>query len=145
MDSAAQTSLILSAPIVVSKMRVRDPKKQKQYSKNHRNNPLYREIVLEKKRVWSRAKQRKLKEDALSFYGKLCACCGESRYYFLCIDHIDGGGAKHIKSISGNNLYRWLKVNHYPSGFQTLCFNCNFAKRDKKVCPCFEERVDRAA
>jgi hypothetical protein len=64
-----------------------------------------------------------------------CRCCGESRVYFLSVDHINGDGAKHRKSI-GTNLYRWLINNKFPVGFQVLCHNCNIAKRTQSFCPC---------
>lgn len=46
----------------------------------------------------------------------------------LSIDHIKGGGNKHLKLIKGN-LYNWLIKNNFPTGFQTLCMNCQFIKR----------------
>ena len=35
-----------------------------------------------------------------------------------------------IKLIKGN-LYNWLIKNNFPSGFQTLCMNCQFIKREE--------------
>lgn len=55
---------------------------------------------------------------------------------FLTIDHISGQGAEHRKKVGrGDNLYRWLIRMNFPQGFQTLCFNCNFAKHMLFVCP----------
>jgi transcriptional regulator with XRE-family HTH domain len=73
-----------------------------------------------------------LRAMALMKYGLECACCGEPEYIFLTIDHIVPG-----KPDTGprTRLYRWLKVNGYPAGFQTLCFNCNTAKGVKRHCP----------
>jgi len=31
-------------------------------------------------------------------------------------------------------MYRWLKKQGYPKGYQVLCFNCNFASA-WGVCP----------
>jgi len=91
---------------------------------------------------------QKLKEEVFSHYGGKCACCGESVLVFLCIDHIDGKGAEHRRSIypqrpwggrsngaSGVKMYGWLKAHGYPEGFQILCFNCNSAKHILGVCP----------
>lgn len=69
-----------------------------------------------------------------------CKCCGENQEQFMCIDHIDGGGNKHRKSLSpsgkgGGNIYRWLISHNYPPGFQVLCHNCNLAKGFYGVCP----------
>ena len=63
-----------------------------------------------------------------------CACvrCGESRPACLSIDHVNGGGTSHrreFKLRSSDKFYRWLIVNNYPEGYQTLCMNCQFVKR----------------
>ena len=54
-----------------------------------------------------------------------CACCGESHIEFLCIDHINGGGTKHLKGIGGGLICEWLRKNDYPLGYRVLCHNCN--------------------
>ncbi len=73
-----------------------------------------------------------------------CACCGESHFEFLTIDHINGGGNQHMKSLRkiGTNLYRWLVNNDFPEGYQVLCWNCNCSKgiglrhkNQKRFCP----------
>lgn len=72
-----------------------------------------------------------------------CACCGETEIVFLHIDHIDGNGADHRRTLKselgyypgGNNLPYWLKKNNWPEGFQILCANCNLAKRVNNICP----------
>lgn len=70
-----------------------------------------------------------------------CACCGEDNIDFLSIDHIDGGGRKHLASIGGgkagaSELHRWLIKNDYPPGYQVLCLNCNVARtRNGGTCP----------
>lgn len=77
-----------------------------------------------------------LKIEVLTHYGKgKCACvvCGENRLACLSIDHINGGGSKHRKSISPNGcsgvrFYKWLKDHNLPDGFQTLCMNDQFIK-----------------
>ena len=71
---------------------------------------------------------------ALSHYGGSppeCAHCGEDNYYFLTLDHISGRGAEHRRAIFGDvpgKLAHWLEKNHYPDGFQVLCWNCNWNK-----------------
>ena len=77
---------------------------------------------------------------ALMAYGWSCACCGEDRYEFLAIDHINGGGTKHRKELSGGNrgghpMYQWLADNNYPNGFRVLCHNCNVALGMYGFCP----------
>jgi hypothetical protein len=78
-----------------------------------------------------------LKIEIFQHYGMECTCCGEKTLEFLSIDHINNDGYKHRKSLgsTGRNFYGWLKRNNYPDGFQTLCFNCNFAKGHFDVCP----------
>jgi hypothetical protein len=92
--------------------------------------------------LWDGRKESKrriafaLKSAVFAAYGGArCACCGEDTFEFLSIDHINGGGTRHLKEISGG-LYYWLREHGYPQGFQVLCFNCNFGKaRNKGVCP----------
>src|SRR6266850_6520947 len=62
----------------------------------------------------------------LQHYGGACACCGETAFEFLCIDHVNGGGSQHRKSIGfGYNFYKWLIDQGFPGGFRVLCHNCN--------------------
>jgi len=57
----------------------------------------------------------------------------------LTIDHIDDNGAEererifHNKHRAGIDFYRWLRKNGYPEGYQVLCFNCQWIKRDKDL------------
>lgn len=83
---------------------------------------------------------QKQKFEALSCYSKgipNCNCCGERIIEFLTIDHINGNGSTHRKQlkIEGGQIYRWLKKNGYPEGFQVLCFNCNCGKGQREECP----------
>lgn len=74
----------------------------------------------------------------LNMYGGRCACCGITEPKFLAIDHINGGGNKHRKTLGskgGASFYSWLKRNNYPTGFQVLCHNCNMAKGFYGQCP----------
>jgi hypothetical protein len=88
--------------------------------------------------------RKKLREDVLRAYGESCACCGESEPRFLQIDHINNDGKAHRTEIGTSGLYRWLKKNGYPEGFQTLCANCNLGKHlNGGVCPHSLKRSDR--
>lgn len=91
-------------------------------------------------RARQRAGRRDLRISALIAYGgspSTCACCQETQEAFLTIDHVNGGGTKERKDGKGGGhfLYRRLKKLNYPSGFQVLCMNCNFAKGQLGVCP----------
>ena len=79
-----------------------------------------------------------LRDAVFGHYGKFCKCCGEDERKFLSIDHINGGGAAHRRSIGrkgGYPFYCWLKNQGFPVGFQILCFNCHIAKDAYGVCP----------
>lgn len=74
-----------------------------------------------------------------------CNCCYENTYEFLSIDHINGGGNQHRKSLGSKYIYSWLIQNNFPSGYQVLCHNCSMAKAFYKVCPHQIEREDTNA
>jgi hypothetical protein len=85
--------------------------------------------------------RRKAREMVFSHYGKKCACCGETIYEFLTIDHINGDGNKHRREIK-TDIYRWLIKNNYPSGYQILCYNCNCSKGFYGICPHQKKEAD---
>ena len=78
-----------------------------------------------------------LKILVLSHYGNgVCECvnCGENRIACLSIDHKNGGGNKHRKNateIKRLGFYGWLEKNNFPEGYQTLCMNCQWVKREE--------------
>lgn len=82
------------------------------------------------------ARMREFRKEVLAAYGGRCACCGESTFEFLSIDHVNNDGAQHRRQVGQSSaVYRWLKKNGYPEGFQVLCFNCNMAKQFFGQCP----------
>lgn len=100
--------------------------------------PEIRVSVLEKGRVAHRLLRKRDKVLAFKAYGGVaCACCGETEFAFLTIDHINGGGHQHRLRIggSGSRLYTWLRLQGYPSGYRVLCMNCNWATRLGAPCP----------
>ena len=81
--------------------------------------------------------RRKLKLEIISNYGNQCACCGEKRYEFLCIDHINGDGKQHRKSLgSSSKMYTDIKRQGFPKDrFRLLCHNCNMSFGFYGFCP----------
>jgi hypothetical protein len=79
-----------------------------------------RNYVLEKKTI------------VLTHYGNgklACSMCGFDDIRALSLDHINGGGNKHCKSLGiKGTLYNWLIKHNFPEGYQTLCMNCQFIK-----------------
>jgi hypothetical protein len=106
--------------------------------KEKRNAYLRRYYLLhrEKRLTTAHDWHQKLKAEVIAHYGKVCACCGEASYEFLCIDHINGGGNKHRELLGcSRNFFSWLKKNGYPDGFRTLCHNCNQSFGYNGYCP----------
>ncbi len=96
-----------------------------------------RKRAIKKNNIWQRNNKqwfsnrfRTLKIEVIKHYSKTLSCkkCGIDDIRVLSMDHINGGGNKHIKQIGGN-LYHWIKRKGFPSGFQVLCMNCQFIKR----------------
>lgn len=109
-------------------------RKLRSYYKNRDNVVAYRKknrlIIKSKMDIY----RLKMKIDVLTHYGNgkcVCVRCGNDDIRTLSIDHINGGGKKHIQSLTVG-LYHWLVNNKYPDGFQTLCMNCQFIKRNEK-------------
>lgn len=75
-----------------------------------------------------------LKIDILTHYGNgklACMKCNFSDIRALSLDHIDGSGNKEHKRYSNYSIYTRLKRKNYPKGYQTLCMNCQFIKREE--------------
>lgn len=74
---------------------------------------------------------RKIKLEFIAEYGGRCQVCGEGNWEFLTVDHINGGGMRHMRSLKkgGARFYSWLKGQGWPKDeYQLLCFNCNCGK-----------------
>lgn len=115
-------------------------------------------ICIERGRKWLRenkeysdqldAKYRlRIRNTVFDHYGRRCACCDAGHFWWLTIDHINGGGNKHRKEVKagGNAFYVWLIKNNFPEEFRTLCYNCNCSRGHQGCCPCESERLDKAS
>lgn len=127
---------------------------QETQKKRHRSrfieDPAYREKLKTQARKWQIENPEKTKRiqskcnkkthlitklEAIKRYGGCCACCGETAYQFLSLDHSLGDGKAHRLKILGNTrsagsvFYFKLKALGWPDvpGLRVLCFNCHFA------------------
>lgn len=116
--------------------------------RRHRKSPTYRERTerqrqdtewVDKQRERGRDYWRILRHKAIMHYGGYrCACCDESEPKFLTLDHVHNDGSAHRKEIGnrGAGIFKWLRDNGYPAGFQVLCMNCNHGKAlNGGICP----------
>ena len=84
-------------------------------------------------REYRRRWREKLREDVLRHYGQehlACIICGFADHRALTIDHINDNGAEERKAgrYTTGHFYEWLRSSDFPSGYQTLCGNCQFIK-----------------
>ena len=74
------------------------------------------------KRKGERVRNQLNKKLCLAHYGEYCEACGTIED--LGIDHVGGWDGKD-KYRLGSSLWSWLVTHHFPSGFRTLCRDCN--------------------
>lgn len=72
-------------------------------------------------------------------YGGRCACCGETDWHFLTIEHINGLPDRH-RSSSGKRASPGVIMGRiiqdgYPDYIELLCWNCNQARKQWGSCP----------
>lgn len=108
---------------------------RKKASAYRKANPIK---VLAYNAKWRRKFYGSLRREMVASYGGCCACCGESEFIFLDLDHTNNDG-KQDRLLRGNSqrLMVWMKANGWPrNGYQLLCCNCNQGKaRNGGVCP----------
>ncbi len=141
-------------PEWMNRLRVRRRKNSKAFFKRAMNDPIKKEALYKKIRVYQRkwihlphvkTKRQQycwnLKMDCLRIYGgnpPKCACCGEKEPKFLSLDHKKGGGNKHRKKVGASTqFYCWLRKNNFPKklGLRVLCYNCNMSSGFFGKCP----------
>ncbi len=94
---------------------------------------LWRQNNREKGRTYDQVYYQKLKLLVYSHYSEdsppKCKFCGFNDIRALCLDHINGGGNQERKTFHGScHLFRHLRDEGYPDGYQVLCANCNYIK-----------------
>ena len=107
----------------------------------HRNSK-YLECGKCRSKGWIKQKRAnsKLRDDVFNAYGGYtCKCCEETEECFLTIDHLNNRGWLHRKRLkhrgAGSVFYGWLRKKKFPPGYQVLCWNCQWGKRKRGICP----------
>ena len=80
-------------------------------------------------REWSKDKLGAIKEEIFDKLGHSCSRCGFEDKRALCIDHVNGGGYKELRS--GLSVFSYYKkvLSDTDNTYQILCHNCNWIKR----------------
>ena len=91
------------------------------------------------RREMTQSKQIK-KRCVMLMYGGECACCGQSDPQTLQIDHVNGNGSAHRKTIRAGDIYAFLAARDVSPDYQILCANCNRAKQVLGACPHYVAR-----
>ena len=127
------------ARILIKCKEYRDAHKEEAHAYQREYGRKNRVALNEKTRIW----RTLLQMEVFEHYGSKCACCGEESLEFLELDHINGNGNAHRRSLgmtTSNQLHAWLRHNNYPEGFRLLCSNCNHAIGVYGYCPHVEKR-----
>mgnify|MGYP001558576698 CR=1 FL=1 len=72
----------------------------------------------------------KLRDAAIIKLGGKCTKCGYIDVRALQIDHIHGGGTEEVHRIGHQEIFRRILAGE--EGYQILCANCNWIKRDER-------------
>ena len=84
---------------------------------------------------------RLIRERLFEGYGGKCVCCGESRFEFLALDHVNGGGRKERQTMSTQQIALRAIREGFPPAYRVLCHNCNQAIGWYGTCPHELERT----
>lgn len=124
----------------------------------HKQYLIHRDEAIRRTKVWSRTHvpqrnrisqryRQTIKLEVMQHYsGKVIPECanpyGQHKEPYtdiraLSIDHIEGGGTRHLKTIGSGTgkFYAWLKRNHFPPNFRVLCMNCQFISKTESINP----------
>jgi hypothetical protein len=94
---------------------------------NSKNNNRYNKNR-DKYLINNKNRYQEIKEEVFSYYGGKCNICGQRDHSLLSLDHLEGNGRQHRKSIlridSGTGFHKWVCKNK-PNNLRLLCYNCN--------------------
>ena len=86
-------------------------------------------------------RHREIRQKAFNGYGGTCVCCGEARFEFLAIDHVNGGGRAERQKLSTRQIADKVIKQNFPSEYRVLCHNCNQSHGWYGYCPHEKERT----
>jgi hypothetical protein len=86
-------------------------------------------------------RHKEIREKLFAGYGGACGCCGEKRFEFLALDHVDGGGREERKTLSTAQIARRAVNEGFPSKYRVLCHNCNQSHGWYGYCPHEKEKA----
>lgn len=106
------------------------------------SNRVYHNNNIENESLYHKKRNAEIRQIVLMAYTKgnmpYCVCCNACHIDALALDHINGGGNKHRKSLSidvYSYLYRhFKKTGKWLSGYQILCITCNWIKYTRGSC-----------
>jgi hypothetical protein len=84
---------------------------------------------------------RMIRERLFAGYGGKCECCGESRFEFLALDHVNGGGRQERKTMSTIQIALRAIREGFPDKYRILCHNCNQSIGWYGYCPHKDQRT----
>ena len=115
--------------------------------KHRTKNRLYKLANPERDTLYHKKRNAEIKYQLLQAYSKngepSCSCCKLTNTDFLTLDHTDNNGAEHRKTLKkerqSTNIYaeilrEYKKTGLYPTGYKTMCMNCNWVKHLRGVC-----------
>lgn len=128
-DDASRAALLALVPARSEERKLAD--------RNRRRARRWKTGVAEREQHRQRTKRLRMR--VISAYGGACACCGETNYEFLAIDHVGGGGARErrtVPALSGTYSFcKHIEALGFPSCYRVLCHNCNMARGFYGRCP----------
>jgi len=113
------------------------PGYSRDYWMAHKSDSHYKETASRANRNYREKKQQQL----FDIFGDHCRCCGESNKVFLTLNHINGDGADERRRLTGNpqsgSMASWREAIRTKdhTRYEILCYNCNNAVKDGRVCP----------
>ncbi|MET7477650.1 hypothetical protein ABZT17_25230 [Streptomyces sp. NPDC005648] len=95
------------------------------------NNAWWRAVNANWVEAYGRQYRTDLRAGAVQAYTcGACACCGETTAEFLTVGRVVSRLGREPQGPSGGQpLFRWLREQGYPPGFETLCTSCNESRR----------------